>query len=60
METIFHFLPKSIASHIGQIPPNQKDELEEIRVRINRPIEITVSGCPPCFLPYIVNLKVGS
>ncbi|WP_066365718.1 stage III sporulation protein AA [Neobacillus fumarioli] len=54
METIFHFLPKSIASHIGQIPPNQKDELEEIRVRINRPIEITVSGCPPCFLPYIV------
>lgn len=54
METIFHFLPKSIASHIGQIPPNQKDELEEIRVRINRPIEITVSGCPLCFLPYIV------
>jgi stage III sporulation protein AA len=54
VETILHFLPKSIASQIEQIPPNQKDEIEEIRVRINRPIEITMSGGPPRFLSYIV------
>lgn len=53
METIFNFLPKNIASLIDQIPPNQKDELEEIRIRINRPIEITLKGAPR-FLSYII------
>ncbi|MCM2531695.1 stage III sporulation protein AA [Neobacillus pocheonensis] len=53
METIFNFLPKNIAALIDQIPPNQKDELEEIRIRINRPIEITLKGAPR-FLSYII------
>lgn len=53
METILHFLPKNIADLISQIPPNQKDDLEEIRIRINRPIEITLKGAPR-FLSYII------
>ncbi|WP_066060657.1 stage III sporulation protein AA [Neobacillus soli] len=53
METILNFLPKNIADLISQIPPNQKDELEEIRIRINRPIEMTMKGAPK-FLSYII------
>jgi stage III sporulation protein AA len=53
VETILHFLPKKIADLINQIPPNQKEELEEIRIRIDRPIEITMKG-DPCFLSYII------
>jgi stage III sporulation protein AA len=53
VETILHFLPKNIANLISQIPPNQKEELEEIRIRINRPIEITLKGAPR-FLSYII------
>lgn len=53
METILNFLPKNIAALIKQIPPDQKKELEEIRIRINRPIEITMKGAPK-FLSYII------
>ncbi|MGG3470932.1 stage III sporulation protein AA [Neobacillus pocheonensis] len=53
METILNFLPKNIAGLIKQIPPDQKEELEEIRIRINRPIEITMKGAPK-FLSYVI------
>ena len=53
VETILNFLPKNIANLISQIPPNQKEELEEIRIRIDRPMEITVKGAPR-FLSYII------
>ncbi|MCL6571422.1 MAG: stage III sporulation protein AA, partial [Bacillus sp. (in: Bacteria)] len=53
MDAILNFLPKNIAELISQIPPNQKDELEEIRIRINRPIEMTMKGAPR-FLSYII------
>ena len=53
METILSFLPKNIADLISKIPPNQKEELEEIRIRINRPIEMTLKGAPR-FLSYII------
>ncbi|MEW9049687.1 MAG: stage III sporulation protein AA [Neobacillus sp.] len=53
METILPFLPKKIAEIISQIPPDQKEELEEIRIRIKRPIEITLKGSPR-FLSYII------
>jgi stage III sporulation protein AA len=53
VDSILNFLPKKIASLINQIPPNQKEELEEIRIRINRPIEITMKGAPR-FLSYII------
>jgi stage III sporulation protein AA len=53
VESILNFLPKNIADLISQIPPNQKDELEEIRIRINRPIEMTMKGAPR-FLSYVI------
>jgi len=53
VETILNFLPKNIADLISKIPPNQKEELEEIRIRINRPIEMTLRGAP-IFLSYII------
>lgn len=53
METILNFLPKNIVELISQIPPNQQDELEEIRIRINRPIEMTMKG-EPRFISYII------
>ncbi|WML59788.1 stage III sporulation protein AA [Neobacillus sp. PS2-9] len=53
MEGILNFLPKNIADLINQIPPEQKEELEEIRIRINRPIEMTLKGAPK-FLTYII------
>jgi stage III sporulation protein AA len=48
-----HFLPKNIADIINKIPPFQLEEMEEIRIRINRPIEITIKGVPK-FLSYII------
>jgi stage III sporulation protein AA len=53
VESILNFLPKNISDLIIQIPPNQKEELEEIRIRINRPIEIMLKGSPR-FLSYII------
>lgn len=53
METILNFLPKNIADQISTIPPKEKEELEEIRIRINRPIEMTLKGAPR-FLSYII------
>ncbi|WML40507.1 stage III sporulation protein AA [Neobacillus sp. OS1-2] len=53
METILPYLPKNIADLINKIPPDQKEELEEIRIRVNRPIEMMVKGAPR-FLSYIV------
>lgn len=53
VETILNFLPKNISDQISKIPPNQKEQLEEIRIRINRPIELTLKGAPR-FISYII------
>lgn len=53
METIVNFLPKIIADQISKLPPSQCEEIEEIRVRINRPIEVIMRGDSK-FLSYIV------
>lgn len=53
METILAFLPKNIAEKLESIPPVRLHELEEIRVRINRPLELTIKGVP-LFIHYIV------
>jgi stage III sporulation protein AA len=46
VETVLAFLPKSISEAVNQVPPFMKNSIEEIRVRINRPIEITANGIP--------------
>jgi stage III sporulation protein AA len=51
VETVLAFLPKTIADQVNTIPPTIKSRIEEIRVRINRPIEITSGGLPQ-FLNY--------
>jgi len=53
MENVIAMLPKTIASTIEQLPPFQVNEMEEIRIRIGRPLEVTVGGTP-LFLNYIV------
>lgn len=53
MEQVLKMLPNRITEQLEQLPPFQLSETEEIRIRINRPIEITVKG-KPHFLPYIV------
>lgn len=53
METVLSFLPKTIIEKLQLIPPLQKIEIEEIRIRINRPIEVMLGG-KSIFLPYIV------
>lgn len=44
MQAILTFLPKSISHFISQISPAQIDEIEEIRVRVQRPLEISANG----------------
>jgi stage III sporulation protein AA len=56
MESILHFLPRNIADIICKIPPFQLEGMEEIRIRINRPIEITLNGVPK-FLSYIIEAE---
>ncbi|OCA91059.1 stage III sporulation protein AA [Bacillus sp. FJAT-27225] len=51
MDTVVHFLPKTIADALNDIPSVSRENIEEIRIRINRPIEVTVRGAP-IFLPY--------
>jgi stage III sporulation protein AA len=52
VDTILAFLPSRIAEAVNAVPPEIKENIEEIRVRINRPIEVTCAGIPhflPCF-----------
>lgn len=53
MEQVLNMLPLNITHQIEVLPPFQVSEMEEIRIRINRPLEIAVKGTPH-FLPYIV------
>lgn len=53
MEQVLKMLPIRIAEQLDQVPPHQLLEIEEIRIRMNRPIEIAIKGSPQ-FLPYIV------
>lgn len=53
MQTVCSFLPKSISNHVLQIPPAEIKEMEEIRVRVSRPLEICINGVVKYF-PYIV------
>jgi stage III sporulation protein AA len=53
VDQVLKMLPNRIAEQLEQLPPFQLNEMEEIRIRINRPIEIAVKGKPQ-FLPYIV------
>lgn len=53
MERILSILPKRLAEPIRLLPESVQTRLEEIRIRIGRPIEIGVAG-KPSFLPLTV------
>lgn len=58
MEQILKVLPKRILHEIEQVPMDTMIEVEEIRIRIGRPIEISVNG-EAYFLPYVVTEEDG-
>lgn len=53
MHEILSFLPKRITNALETHSLLQEEGVEEIRVRINRPLEVTAGGVP-YFLSYIV------
>lgn len=53
MEKVLKILPINLQNQINQLSPFEKDDMEEIRIRIGRPIEVTMKGIPK-FLSYIV------
>ena len=53
MKSILTFLPRTISDQINKIPPALLNEIEEIRVRVNRSLEISTKGLVQ-FFPYTV------
>lgn len=54
MKEIVDVLPKSIANIITQYPPERIEKMEEIRIRVSRPLEIICNGLP-IFHSYVVS-----
>jgi stage III sporulation protein AA len=59
VNTIYSFLPKSIENQILTIPPSERLGMEEIRVRIGRPLEVFING-HSIFFPFIVSKEDGN
>ncbi len=53
MKAVLSFLPRTIAEQMNKIPPTLLNEIEEIRVRVNRPLEVSSKGLVQ-FFPYTV------
>ncbi|MFB6465857.1 stage III sporulation protein AA [Cytobacillus sp. Hz8] len=53
MDTVFEILPKNLSEQLKEIPAFLLEEMEEIRIRINKPMEVTIKGVPR-FSSYIV------
>ncbi|EZP76102.1 stage III sporulation protein AA [Parageobacillus genomosp. 1] len=58
MQAIWDMLPKTIAAILQQQPPSWHEQVEEIRIRVLRPLEIIVKGKAQ-FLPYEVTYEDG-
>jgi len=59
MQEVYSILPKTICDTIQTMPPSLTSELEEIRVRVNRPLELIVKG-EPYFPNYYVTADDGA
>lgn len=42
MKSVLSFLPQKIAMYLSDLPPNKWNEIEEIRIRIGRPVELSL------------------
>ncbi|MBD8070410.1 stage III sporulation protein AA [Bacillus sp. PS06] len=58
MQEIVELLPAAIADIIRSYPPTLKEKMEEIRVRVSRPLEFVVGG-KPHFQTHIVTAEEG-
>ncbi|PLT29162.1 stage III sporulation protein AA [Peribacillus deserti] len=56
MDSVFSILPRNIGDQLRVLPEAVQDCMEEIRVRIARPLEIMAGG-EPHFLPYVVTYE---
>ncbi|WP_335870653.1 stage III sporulation protein AA [Bacillus sp. 2205SS5-2] len=56
MEEVFAILPSAIRQYVLALPDIVLENLEEIRIRIQRPLEITAKG-KPLFLSYVVKAE---
>ncbi len=54
MESVLALLPKNIQGQLLRMPPEILLKSEELRIRIDRPIEVIISG-EPHFIPYEVS-----
>lgn len=54
MQSVLSFLPKKIATLLRDLPSEQLDSIEEIRIRIGRPIEIS-TGSSYTLLPMVIS-----
>lgn len=52
MDAVFHILPAKVKELVQGLSENILEETEEIRLRVNRPVEISSRGLPH-FLPYL-------
>lgn len=59
LDNIFEMLPKPIEEKIRQYSPSDQLEIEEIRIRIERPLEIIIAGQPNYPNSYIVTKEDG-
>ncbi|WP_057911768.1 stage III sporulation protein AA [Peribacillus muralis] len=53
METILSFLPKTIYEQLQGMTPMMIEKMEELRIRIGRPLEVIIGG-EPFFFSYAV------
>ncbi|RFU65662.1 stage III sporulation protein AA [Peribacillus glennii] len=54
MEEVLALLPKKILEQLLRISQTSAEKIEELRIRIGRPLEIVVEG-RPAFMPYVVD-----
>ena len=53
MEMVLSFLPKKLCAHLQGMTPMMLENMEELRIRVGRPLEVIVGG-DPFFFPYEV------
>ncbi|MGX2960422.1 stage III sporulation protein AA [Peribacillus sp. JNUCC 23] len=54
MDTVYTLLPKKLEEQFRKIPLSMANKVEELRIRIGRPLEVIIEG-RPTFLPYLVH-----
>lgn len=59
MREILEILPESITNELSDIPEVELNAIEEIRIRINQPVELVSKG-DPFFLKYVSTIKDAS